>query len=190
MTGHGKKQKNFAACLGCTEYALVLGTNLMLCAFNKLWQVQWAFLPWQGLERCTSATNNSEVWDDVSALTLIAEKTRYGLACMSRCMSVLCSGWVQREYRDTVLCNQYVSCLPLLPTWELPLKQHSSTNSLSYKPIKCHLLKIHWEAAHEVNEYGKVYLFHCVKASPWAKVMPPWKCINYSSCCTNQVFSK
>lgn len=43
MTGHGEKQKNFAACLGCTEYALVLGTNQTLCAINRLWQVQWAF---------------------------------------------------------------------------------------------------------------------------------------------------
>lgn len=177
MTGHGKNQKNFAACLGCTEYALVRGTNQILCAINKLWQVQWAFLPSQGLERWTSAINNSELWDDFSALTLTAEKTRYELACMSRCISVLCSGWVAGD-RETVLWNWYVSCLPLLLNWELPLKQQSSTNSLSYKPIRCHLLKIHWEAAREVGENGKV------------KVMPPWKCINYNSCCANLTFNK
>lgn len=147
------------------------------------------FLSWQELERCTNAINNSNLWDDFSVLTLTAEKTRYGLACMSRCMSVLCSGWVSGD-RDPVLWNWYVSCLPLLPTWELPLKQQSSTNSLSYKPIGCHLLKIHWEAAREVDKYGKVYLFHCVKVSQSVKVMPPWKCINYSSCCTNLIFNK
>lgn len=172
MTGHGKKQKNFAACLGCTEYALVLGTNQTLCAINKMWQVQWAFFPSQGLERWTSAINNSKLWDDFSASTLTAEKTRNGLACMSRCISVLCSGWVAgRLFFETCMC------LPSLLTWELPLKQQSSTNSLSYKPIRCHLLKIHWEAAHEVDKYGKV------------KAMPPWKCINYSSCCTDLTFN-
>lgn len=164
MTGHGKNQKNFAACLGCTEYALVLGTNQTLCAINKLWQVQWAFLPWQELERCASAINDSKLWDDFSALTLTAEKTRYRLACMSRCTSVLCSGWVAGD-RETVLRNHYVSHLPLLPTWELPLKQQPFTNSLPYKPLRCHLLKIHWEAACAVDEHGKVYLFRCIKAS-------------------------
>lgn len=107
MTGHGKKQKNFAACLGCTEYALVLGTNQTLCAINKMWQVQWAFLPSQGLERWTSAINNSKLWDYFSASTLTAEKTRNGLACMSRCISVLCSGWVAGD-RETVTWNLYV----------------------------------------------------------------------------------
>lgn len=92
-----------------------------------------------------------------------------------------------RGERDSL---QPVCAMPSFAAYLETALEVSSTNTLSYEPIRCHLLKIHCGAAYEDDEYGKVCLFHCIKVLQSVKVMPPWKCINYSSWCKNLIFNK
>jgi len=69
-----------------------------------------------------------------------------------------------------------MTCLPLLPAWELPLKQQQCPHILPvFKIIHKLLQQIRcpqgtgvslakdtlWEVAWTIENYGKVYLFHC-----------------------------
>lgn len=157
MTGHGRSRRilqlvlavpNMPSCLEQIKRFMLL-TN---------WQVQWAFPPWQGLERytCTVTTESYRM----SLVHWHSQRRKQGLGWLSRdrYTSVLYSGWVagdrERSISVTGMCHasSFTACLgaafeaTTMPSYFSSFQNHPQTspaNSLSYKPLGCHLLKIH-----------------------------------------------